>query len=66
VLAGLAGVLLAAGLDPLDAGSLAVVVHGQAGHEASAGGPVSAGALVDVVPATLARLLRGGSGRLGD
>lgn len=59
VLAGLAGTLLAAGLDPLDAGSLAVVVHGTAGHLASAGGPLSAGSLLDAVPAAVRTLLGG-------
>ena len=41
VLAGLAGALLAGGLDPLDAGSVAAYVHGLAGTEAArtAGSP---------------------------
>jgi len=59
VLAGLCGVLLAAGLDPLDAGSLAVVVHGAAGTLASGGGPVSAGSVLDAVPAAVRTLLTG-------
>ena len=39
VLAGLAGTLLAAGLSPLDAGSLGALVHGLAGDAANPGGP---------------------------
>lgn len=35
VLAGLAGALLAAGLDPMDAGSVAAYVHGMAGQRAA-------------------------------
>ena len=67
VLAGIAGALLAAGLEPLEAGSLAVVVHGTAGHLASNGGPVSAGTLLDAVqPAVAALLRRGGAGALSD
>ncbi len=65
VLAGLAGTLLAARLDPLDAASLAVVVHGRAGHLASGGGPVSAGSVLDAVPAAVASLLRGRGTALG-
>lgn len=59
VLAGLCGVLLAAGLDPLDAGSLAVLAHGAAGALASGGGPLSAGSLLDAVPGALTALLAG-------
>jgi hydroxyethylthiazole kinase-like uncharacterized protein yjeF len=66
VLAGLAGTLLAAGLDPLDAGSLAVLVHGRAGRLASGGGPVSAGSALDAVPAAVAGLLRGAAPSLPD
>ena len=58
VLAGIAGALLAAGLSPLDAGTLAVGVHGAAGHLASGGGPVSAGSVLDAVPHAVRRLLR--------
>ena len=57
VLAGLAGTLLAAGLDPMDAGATAVVVHGRAGRRASGGGPLSAEAVLRAVPAVLADLL---------
>jgi ADP-dependent NAD(P)H-hydrate dehydratase / NAD(P)H-hydrate epimerase len=66
VLAGVAGTLLAAGLDPLDAGSVAVVVHGLAGGLASGGGPVSAGAVADALPAAVARLLRRHGAALAD
>ncbi|MDL2077768.1 NAD(P)H-hydrate dehydratase [Streptomyces sp. GXMU-J15] len=42
VLSGLAGSLLAAGLAPLDAGSVAAYLHGLAGRYASDGAPVGA------------------------
>jgi hydroxyethylthiazole kinase-like uncharacterized protein yjeF len=58
VLAGIAGALLAGGLDPLDAGAAAVLVHAEAGGRASGGGPVSAEAVLRAVPAALAALLR--------
>jgi ADP-dependent NAD(P)H-hydrate dehydratase / NAD(P)H-hydrate epimerase len=57
VLAGLAGVLLAAGLDPIDAGAMAVVVHGLAGERANPGGPVHAEAVLHAIPGVLAALL---------
>lgn len=57
VLAGLAGTLLAAGLDPLEAGSLAALVHGVAAEEANPGGPVRALAVARTIPRALARLL---------
>lgn len=57
VLAGLAGTLLAAGLDPLDAGSLAALVHGVAADEANPGGPVRATAVAHGIPGTVAALL---------
>ena len=60
VLAGLAGTLLAAGLDPLDAGSLAALVHGVAADRANPGGPVRALAVAHAIPATVAALLRRG------
>ncbi len=57
VLAGLAGALLAAGLDPFDAGSAAAYVHGAAGRlaERRAAYP-SATTILDALPAVLARL----------
>ncbi len=57
VLAGICGTLLAAGLDPLEAGGLAVLVHARAGDRASDGGPVHAGALVATLPEALSELL---------
>lgn len=60
VLAGLAGMLLAAGLDPLDAGSLAALVHGRAAHRANPGGPLRAMAVARSLPGTVAELLRAG------
>lgn len=57
VLAGLAGTLLGGGVEPLEAGALAALVHGRAGWTASGGGPVSAGAVLDAIPATLRDLL---------
>jgi ADP-dependent NAD(P)H-hydrate dehydratase / NAD(P)H-hydrate epimerase len=57
VLAGLAGALLAAGLDPFDAGSVAAYVHGLAGQAAAQGaGFPSASAVLDALPAVLAAL----------
>lgn len=58
VLAGLAGVLLAAGLTPRDAGSLAALVHGVAADRANPGGPVRALAVAHAIPAAVAHLLR--------
>jgi len=57
VLAGLAGALLAAGLDPLDAGSLAALVHGVAADRANPGGPVRALAVAHGLPGAVAALL---------
>lgn len=58
VLAGLAGTLLAAGLTPRDAGSLAALVHGVAADRANPGGPVRALAVAHAIPSTVAHLLR--------
>lgn len=66
VLAGIAGALLAGGLEPVDAGSLAVVAHGLAGQLASGGGPTSASAVLAAVPAAVADLLRRRPGALPD
>lgn len=62
VLAGLAGMLLAAGLDPLDAGSLAALVHGLAATEASGGGPIRAGEVAYAIPAVVRSALCAGPG----
>lgn len=51
VLTGLVGSLLAAGLDPRDAGSLGAWLHGLAARLASAGGPISASDLVPAIAA---------------
>jgi hydroxyethylthiazole kinase-like uncharacterized protein yjeF len=57
VLAGLAGTLLAAGLSPLEAGSLSALVHGTAADLANPGGPVRALAVARALPLVVARLL---------
>ncbi|GAA2737015.1 bifunctional ADP-dependent NAD(P)H-hydrate dehydratase/NAD(P)H-hydrate epimerase [Pedococcus aerophilus] len=57
VLAGVCGALLAAGLSPLDAGSLGALVHGVAADRANPGGPVRALALAHAIPGTVAHLL---------
>ncbi|HEX6247482.1 MAG TPA: NAD(P)H-hydrate dehydratase [Nocardioidaceae bacterium] len=59
VLAGLCGALLAAGLDPFDAGSVGAWLHGAAATEAGAGGPVTAPDLASAVPTVSRRLLLG-------
>ena len=57
VLSGVCGALLAAGLSPLDAGSLGALVHGVAADRANPGGPVRALALAHAIPGTVAHLL---------
>ena len=57
VLAGVCGALLAAGLSPLDAGSLGALVHGVAADRANPGGPVRALSLAHAIPGTIAHLL---------
>ena len=57
VLAGVCGVLLAAGLDPFDAGAVGAAVHGLAAQRASAGGPLRALAVAQALPGTVAQLL---------
>jgi hydroxyethylthiazole kinase-like uncharacterized protein yjeF len=62
VLSGLAGALLAAGLTPLDAGSVAAYLHGLAGSISSAGAPTSAVAITAALPEAWRRSLdRSGS-----
>lgn len=58
VLAGVAGALLASGLDPVEAGSLAALVHGIAADEANPGGPVRASGVAAAIAPTVARLRR--------
>ena len=53
VLSGAAGALLAQGLDPLDAGSVAAHLHGRAGAAAAGGGTTSAYAVLEHWPARL-------------
>ena len=50
VLSGLAGALLAAGLDPWDAASVGSWLHGAAATLASGGGPLVAGAVAAALP----------------
>ncbi len=57
VLAGLCGALVAAGLDPFDAGAAGSWLHGAAAAAASAGGPVQAGDVAAAVPAVCRALL---------
>ncbi|QEV19682.1 NAD(P)H-hydrate dehydratase [Streptomyces alboniger] len=51
VLSGLAGSLLAAGLDARDAGAVGAYLHGLAARHASSGGPVAAQDVADAIPA---------------
>ncbi|RYJ02912.1 MAG: NAD(P)H-hydrate dehydratase, partial [Actinomycetales bacterium] len=59
VLAGFAGALVAAGLDPLDAGSVAALLHGRAGQLANPGGPFTASDVARRLPSVVAAFLRG-------
>ncbi|WP_106539096.1 NAD(P)H-hydrate dehydratase [Haloactinopolyspora alba] len=66
VLAGLAGSLLAAGLDPFDAGSAAAYVHGVAGRLAAAEyGYPGASDVLDRLPAAFRSVSRGAAGSQG-
>ena len=57
VLAGLAGMLLASGLSPVDSGSLAALVHGLAADASNPGGPVRALGVAQAIPGVVAALL---------
>lgn len=57
VLAGLCGALLAAGLDPFDAGSVGSWLHGAAAALASRGGPVRASEVAAALPEACRLLL---------
>ncbi len=57
VLAGIAGALLAAGLDAREAGISAALVHGLAAEHASAGAPIAALDVASAIPSTIGRLL---------
>lgn len=59
VLAGLCGALLAAGLDPFDAGAAGAWLHGAAAAHAGAGGPVTAPEVAAAVPVVSRMLLLG-------
>ncbi len=62
VLSGVCGSLLAAGLDPLEAGSVGAYLHAAAGVLASQGGPITAFDLVRTLPvAVRLALTRAGS-----
>ncbi len=62
VLAGIAGTLLASGLDPVLAGALAALAHGRAAAAASGGGPLVAQDVAEALPGVVAACL--GSGGL--
>ncbi|HRW18152.1 MAG TPA: NAD(P)H-hydrate dehydratase [Dermatophilaceae bacterium] len=57
VLSGVIGALLAAGLDPMDAATVGVLVHGVAADRANPGGPIRALAVAHALPSTVAGLL---------
>lgn len=57
VLAGLCGALLAAGLDPFDAGAAGAWLHGAAAVHAGQGGPLTAPDVAAALPAVSRRLL---------
>ncbi len=59
VLAGFAASLLASGLHPHDAGSLAAFLHGAAGVRANRGGPITASDVAAALPGTVAAFLDG-------
>ncbi|MGA8986593.1 bifunctional ADP-dependent NAD(P)H-hydrate dehydratase/NAD(P)H-hydrate epimerase [Aeromicrobium sp.] len=59
VLAGFAGSLLAAGLEPLDAGAVAAYLHGVAAERANPGGPIVATDVALELPAAVAAFIRG-------
>ena len=58
VLAGVSGTLLAAGLDPLDAGSLAALVHGVAADARVREAATSTLAVAEALRPTIRDLLR--------
>ncbi len=58
VLAGIAGALLASGLSPFDAGSVAAYVHGKAAGRASGGGPITSMDVAENISPTVGALLR--------
>jgi len=62
VLAGFAGSLMASGLHPHDAGSLAAFLHGAASERANPDGPVTASEVARELPATVAAFIAGSLG----
>lgn len=58
VLSGLIGTLLAAGLEPAQAGALGALVHGVAADDSNPGGPVRALGIAQALPLAVAGLLR--------
>jgi len=58
VLGGILGTLLAAGLSPLDAGSLGALVHGVAAGRCNPGGPIRVRDVARGIPSTVAGLLQ--------
>jgi ADP-dependent NAD(P)H-hydrate dehydratase / NAD(P)H-hydrate epimerase len=58
VLSGLCGALMAAGLDPFDAGSVGAWLHGAAAVRAASVAPLTAAAVADAIPGVCADLLR--------
>lgn len=58
VLSGVIGSLLGAGLSPYDAASVGAWLHGSAATLASAGGPLSASAVIAALPRAIRRCLR--------
>jgi hydroxyethylthiazole kinase-like uncharacterized protein yjeF len=58
VLAGLCGALVAAGMDPFDAGAAGAWLHGAAAVHAGGGGPVTAREVAAALPAVSRGLLR--------
>ncbi|NUS44360.1 MAG: NAD(P)H-hydrate epimerase [Mycobacteriaceae bacterium] len=57
VLAGIAGALMAAGVDAYNAGQMAAFVHGRAAALASNGGPIRSGRVIGAIAPVIAELL---------
>jgi ADP-dependent NAD(P)H-hydrate dehydratase / NAD(P)H-hydrate epimerase len=66
VLSGVAGALLATGLDPATAGAVAAHLHGRTGQLAAEAGPLIAGDLVRRLPEAIGRVRGVPARRLGD
>jgi len=66
VLSGIAGALLATGLDPATAGAVAAHLHGRTGQLAAEAGPLIAGDLVRRLPEAIGRVRGVPARRLGD